>query len=74
MERLLAQREVSRADRDFAGADAIKDELARRGVALDYNTLRWRCADGRTGELASWKAVRKARQKPARSLPASGTE
>jgi cysteinyl-tRNA synthetase len=32
---LVAQRDASRADRDFATADAIRDELAARGVVLE---------------------------------------
>ncbi len=43
VEELLLQRRHARADRDFARADAIRDELARLGIAIEDNAqgTRW---------------------------------
>ncbi|HEX6939362.1 MAG TPA: cysteine--tRNA ligase [Longimicrobiales bacterium] len=35
VERLLAERQAARARRDFAAADAIRDELARAGIIIE---------------------------------------
>jgi cysteinyl-tRNA synthetase len=44
VEGLVAEREQARARRDFARADAIRDELARRGIVLEDTKqgVRWK--------------------------------
>jgi cysteinyl-tRNA synthetase len=44
VERLIAEREASRVARDFTRADEIRDELRRRGIALEDSKggVRWR--------------------------------
>lgn len=44
IEALLAQREEARANKDFAAADRIRDELAARGIAIEDSPsgTRWR--------------------------------
>lgn len=44
VERLIAEREASRKARDFQRADEIRDELRRRGIALEDSKdgVRWR--------------------------------
>ena len=44
IESLLAQREEARSDRDFAAADAIRDQLANAGVTIEDGPsgTRWR--------------------------------
>jgi len=44
IERLIAEREESRRSRDFQRADEIRDELRRRGIALEDSKdgVRWR--------------------------------
>jgi cysteinyl-tRNA synthetase len=48
IERLIAEREVSRKARDFHRADQIRDELRRRGIVLEDSKdgVRWRRATG----------------------------
>ncbi|HVH64060.1 MAG TPA: cysteine--tRNA ligase [Candidatus Dormibacteraeota bacterium] len=44
IERLISEREAARAARDFARADRIRDDLRRRGIALEDSKdgVRWR--------------------------------
>jgi cysteinyl-tRNA synthetase len=44
VERLIAEREAARRDRDFARSDQIRDELRGRGIALEDSKdgVRWR--------------------------------
>ncbi len=44
IERLISQRTTARASKDFAAADRIRDELLRRGIALEDGAegTRWR--------------------------------
>jgi cysteinyl-tRNA synthetase len=44
VERLIAEREAARAARDFAQADQLRDELRRRGIALEDSKegVRWK--------------------------------
>ncbi len=44
IERLISQRTMARASKDFAAADRIRDELLRRGIALEdaAEGTRWR--------------------------------
>ena len=44
VEELLGQRQAARADRDFARADAVRDELRRRGVVIEDTPtgVRWK--------------------------------
>ena len=44
IESLIAEREAARAGRDFARADAIRDELAERGIVLEDSAggTRWK--------------------------------
>jgi cysteinyl-tRNA synthetase len=46
IEALIAKRETARAERDYARADAIRDELAERGVVLEDTPhgVRWKRA------------------------------
>ena len=48
IERRIAERRQARADRDFARADAIRDELAAQGIELEdtRSGTRWRAAAG----------------------------
>jgi cysteinyl-tRNA synthetase len=44
IESLIAERKAARADRDFARADAIRDELEERGIVLEDSAggTRWK--------------------------------
>jgi len=46
IEVLIAKRATARAERDYARADAIRDELAERGVVLEDTPhgVRWKRA------------------------------
>ena len=48
VERLIAEREAARAARDFARADQLRDELRRRGIALEDSKegVRWKRVPG----------------------------
>jgi cysteinyl-tRNA synthetase len=50
VEDLLGQRQAARADRDFARADALRDELRRRGVLIEDTPtgIRWKRGTGST--------------------------
>jgi cysteinyl-tRNA synthetase len=44
IESLIAERKAARGDKDFARADAIRDELAERGIVLEDSAggTRWK--------------------------------
>ena len=48
VERLIAEREAARAARDFTRADQLRDELRRRGIALEDSKegVRWKRVPG----------------------------
>ena len=49
---VLARREQLRNARDFAGADALREELWEAGVRVDDKAREWRCkASGRSGRF-----------------------
>ena len=49
---VLARREQLRKARDFAGADALREELWEAGVKVDDGRREWRCkASGRFGRF-----------------------
>ena len=49
---VLARREQLRKARDFAGADALREELWEAGVRVDDKAQEWRCkASGRFGRF-----------------------
>ena len=45
IEGLIAQRDAARARKDFAAADAIRQQLAARGIELldGKDGVKWRC-------------------------------
>ena len=64
---LVAQREQSRAARDFESADRLREQLSRLGVSLDDQNKVWRSADGRTGQITAVNISELHAQKAAKS-------
>lgn len=54
IEVLVAKRDLARSRRDFARADAIRDQLASQGIVLEDSPdgTRWKRAGSRTGSAA----------------------
>lgn len=71
----LHERQAARLSRDFARADALRDELRRLGVNIDDKARTWSTADGRTGAIDSGRGGGGASappQPPAAAYPPPG--
>eukprot|EP01048_Picozoa_sp_COSAG05_P014640 COSAG05_NODE_1678_length_4291_cov_649.414122_3_plen_81_part_00 len=51
IEELVGQREQHRANKDWASADRVRDDLRARGVDVFDKERTWKTTDGRQGRI-----------------------
>eukprot|EP00747_Dinoflagellata_sp_TGD_P182521 gnl/TRDRNA2_/TRDRNA2_36801_c0_seq1.p1 gnl/TRDRNA2_/TRDRNA2_36801_c0~~gnl/TRDRNA2_/TRDRNA2_36801_c0_seq1.p1 ORF type:complete len:433 (+),score=91.92 gnl/TRDRNA2_/TRDRNA2_36801_c0_seq1:86-1300(+) len=80
--RLVVGREQARMNKDWELADSYREQLTALGVTLFDKTNQWKCADGRMGQIPTFKELEngvdveeKAMQTPGNyNGPADGSE
>eukprot|EP00928_Gymnodinium_smaydae_P024152 TRINITY_DN19640_c0_g1_i1.p1 TRINITY_DN19640_c0_g1~~TRINITY_DN19640_c0_g1_i1.p1 ORF type:complete len:415 (+),score=101.12 TRINITY_DN19640_c0_g1_i1:185-1429(+) len=54
---LVQTRERLRQNKDFAGADKLREEMKTLGIELQEREKRWQTTDGRSGTIPSWSEI-----------------